>query len=151
MTGWRLGWALAPKNLISAMAKLQSQVTSGASSLSQAATEFAIRSGATQVEGFRKRFQERRDLVIRELRKVSGLSWLKPDGAFYVFVNFSKALKTPSATAFCERLLDEFGVCLIPGEAFGDARFGRLSYALSEADIKEGISRIAKALELPKS
>lgn len=146
MTGWRLGWAIGPKALISAMSKLQSQVTSGASSLSQAAAEFAIRQGSVQVGGFRKRFKERRDLVIRELSKIPNLGWLKPDGAFYVFVDFSKALDKPSATEFCSRLLEEFGVCLIPGEAFGDARYARLSYALSEGDIKEGISRISRAL-----
>lgn len=151
MTGWRLGWALGPKTLIASMNKLQSQVTSGASSLSQAACEIAIRSGDSFVADFKKRFQARRDLVIQELSKISGLKWLKPDGAFYVFVNFSEVLRSPSATAFCSELLDQNGVCLIPGEAFGDARFARLSYALSEADIVEGIGRVAKALKNHKS
>jgi aspartate aminotransferase len=147
MTGWRLGWALAPKPLISAMTKLQSQVTSNPSSLSQAAVVEALKNGEGFVEDFRATFQKRRDLVIAEAKRIPGMKWVKPDGAFYLFMDFSGPLVKPDATAFCENLLENHGVCLIPGVAFGAPAFARLSYALSDADIKEGIRRIEGALK----
>ncbi|MBN8555504.1 MAG: pyridoxal phosphate-dependent aminotransferase [Deltaproteobacteria bacterium] len=145
MTGWRLGWALGPKPLIAAMTKLQSQVTSNPSSLSQAAAEEALKNGDSFVEDFRKIFEKRRNLVISELQKIPGLQWMEPEGAFYIFIDFSKLI--PNVTDFCEKLLDRDGVCLIPGEAFGAPSYARLSYALSDADIKEGIRRIEVGLK----
>ena len=145
MTGWRLGWALAPQPLIAAMTKLQSQVTSNPSSLSQAAAEEALKIGDSFVEDFRKIFEKRRNFVISELQKIAGLRWMEPAGAFYIFIDFSQF--TPRVSDFCEKLLDQDGVCLIPGEAFGAPQYARLSYALSEADIKEGVRRIEGGLK----
>lgn len=148
MTGWRLGWALGPKPLIDAMTKLQSQVSSNASSLSQAAVEWAVGPEHDRIsKDHHQKFASRRDVMISELSKISGLTWMPPDGAFYVFIRVGPLLKTESATQFAGRLLEEFGVCAIPGEAFGEPEYLRLSYALSEAQIREGVLRLQKALK----
>lgn len=146
MTGWRIGWAVGPKPLIDAMTKIQSQVTSNPSSLSQKALEAAVTHSDEIVSGFRDIFRKRRDLALAELKTIPGLKWLEPDGAFYIFVNARPLLpEKASVSAFCERALNEVGVCVIPGEPFGDPDFFRLSYALSETSIKEGISRLKTA------
>ncbi len=147
MTGWRLGWAIAPEPMISAMAKFQSQVTSGASSISQAAVLKGLTSGQAFVESFRKTFKKRRDVMTECLRSISGLRWDPPDGAFYVFADFSEVVKDRSVTTFAEELLEKTGVCTIPGEAFGDPKCLRLTYATSEANIREGVRRIEYALK----
>ncbi len=153
MTGWRLGWAFGPKELILAMTKLQSQVTSSPASPSQAAAEAALLEFDGVAEDFRTRLIKRRDLMVKALKDIPKVSYLKPDGAFYVFANisghFAGGSAGPSVTSFCSQLLEEHGVCVIPGVAFGDERFIRLSYSLSEEHISEGIRRIRHAL-LPK-
>lgn len=149
MTGWRLGWALGPKELIAAMTKLQSQVTSNASSLTQAAVEMAVGELHSELSSrLREKFRARRDRMIAGLAKIKGLKWLEPAGAFYVFVDFSGALPAgASVTAFANELLEKSYVCAIPGEAFGEPSFLRFSYALSEAEIDEGLGRLEKALK----
>lgn len=149
MTGWRLGWGLGPKPLISAMTKLQSQITSNASSVSQAAAEEALGPSHKRVAGaLKERFQARRTLILESLARIPGLTWMQPDGAFYVFVRIAPLLKPgKTTTAFAAELLDIHGVCAIPGEAFGEPDYLRLSYALSEAQIADGIQRIEKALK----
>ncbi len=149
MTGWRLGWALGPKNLIDGMCKVQSQVTSSACSLSQAAAEAALTTHHDRIStDLRQKFAARRQVILGALQKIKGLTWIPPEGAFYVFANVSSFMpKGRSVTAFAGDLLEKFGVCAIPGEAFGDERFIRLSYALDESQILEGIARIETALK----
>ena len=148
MTGWRLGWAVAPAPMITAMTKLQSQVTSNASSLSQAAVLAAVTSfGHVPVE-FKAQFVKRRNAMIEGLKEIPGLQWVDPEGAFYVFVDFTKVLKGRKVADYAEELLMKHGVCMIPGEAFGEPAYGRLSYVLSEDDIQEGIRRIKHSLGL---
>lgn len=147
MTGWRVGWGLGPKPLIDAMTKLQSQVTSNACSVSQAAVEEAVASRHTALTTeLREKFRARRAVMLEALGKIPGMTWMPPDGAFYVFIRVQPLLKGESATAFASRLLETHGVCAIPGEAFGEPEYLRLSYALSEAQIVEGVSRLEKAL-----
>lgn len=149
MTGWRLGWALGPKALIDAMAKLQSQVTSHACSLTQAAVEAAVTTEHDRlVNSYRSRFKERRDRMVARLGKIPQMAWLKPDGAFYVFIDVGDLMKPGRRVSqFAVDLLENHGVCAIPGEAFGEANFLRLSYALGEAQIDEGLERLEKALK----
>src|SRR5690606_12476802 len=92
MTGWRLGWAAAPVNIATAMSKLQSQVTSSASSIAQAACLEAVTNSHHFSEEFRGKFRLRRDFMIEGLSRIPGLKWTQPEGAFYVFVDFSAVL-----------------------------------------------------------
>jgi len=146
MTGWRLGWAVGPKPLIEAIVKVQGQVTSGPSSVSQAATVAALTTEHHWAAEFRDRYAKRRLVALEALRAVSGLSVAEPEGAFYAFVDLGKRIPGAQVTKFCGELLEKHGVCLIPGEAFGCPSFARLSYCLSEEQIKEGVKRLAKAL-----
>lgn len=146
MTGWRLGWALAPKPLADAMIKLQGQVTSSASQISQVAAEAALKDFHGEAEGLRVKFQKRRDLIWALVQKIPGLKAIRPEGAFYLFVDFRGVLKGRSSVSFASELLEKEGVCMIPGDAFGAPGFGRLSYALSEAEIEEGLKRLQRAL-----
>jgi len=148
MTGWRLGWALAPKDLIAAMTKLQSQVTSSPATPPQIATEEAVLNGSDAAEDFRKTFLGRRDLMLKTLEGIPGLRCMKPDGAFYIFANIREALKKDDVVEFSKSLLEDRGVCVIPGIAFGDPNSIRLSYALSEDSILEGLKRLKEALHL---
>jgi aspartate aminotransferase len=148
MTGWRLGWAVGPKELISQMTKLQSQVTSNACSLAQAAVEFALTQAHDRVVADLKGlFESRRNRLLQGLQQISGLDWVEPEGAFYAFVSPAKALGGRlTVTDFCYQLLEKHGVCVIPGEAFGEPDWCRLSYALSESEMDEGLKRINHAL-----
>lgn len=147
MTGWRLGWVHAPEVIAKAITKIQGQVTSGASSISQAAAVEALTNSHHYAEEFRLKFKERRDFLLGRLASISGLNWTEPEGAFYCFIRLDKLVGKGQVSAFCERLLEEFGVCAVPGEAFGQPDFARLSYALSEQQIEEGISRMERALK----
>ncbi len=146
MTGWRVGWAVAPKPIIDAMVKLQGQVTSSACHMAQAATEAALRNFHASAQDFKAKFEKRRDLLLQKLKEIPGLTAMRPDGAFYVFVDFARALKGRKVEDLANELLEKHGVCIIPGGAFGAASFGRLSYALSEAEIEEGLKRLKEAL-----
>ncbi|PIR22414.1 MAG: aspartate aminotransferase [Deltaproteobacteria bacterium CG11_big_fil_rev_8_21_14_0_20_45_16] len=147
MTGWRVGWGIGPKDLINGMIKLQGQVTSGASSLSQAGLIEAVGSAHKEAEDFKALFKKRRDLTIEKLSNIKGLSWMEPQGAFYVFIKLKGLLKEESVTEFCERFLEKNSVCMVPGEAFGEPDYARISYALSDAEIIEGIGRLELALK----
>jgi len=146
MTGWRLGWASAPKPILKAMAKLQGQITSSPSAISQAAVQEAVGESHRFSAEFRERFQVRRNLLLELLAKIPGISWLEPQGAFYCFIRLDQKMPAEKVTAFCEKLLEEKGVCLVPGEAFGEPSYVRLSYALSEEQIREGLNRLEMAL-----
>ncbi len=149
MTGWRLGWASVPDRIVSAMVKLQSQITSNPCSVSQAAAEVAVqtKNHLAITTDFKARFQKRRDHALGRLKSLEGLSMPAPDGAFYLFLRLAPLLRAQTATSFAQELLEKWGVCAIPGEAFGAPDYLRLSYALSEAEISAGIDQIEKALK----
>ena len=155
MTGWRIGYAGGPKELVAAITDIQSQSTSNPSSISQAASVAALNGPQDFLPEWRKAFARRRDLVVDALNKVPGLSCAKPEGAFYVFPNCSKLFgkKTPggktiqNSMEFCEYLLDDALVAAVAGSAFGLEGYFRISYATSDAILTEACARIKKACE----
>jgi aspartate aminotransferase len=153
MTGWRIGYAGGPKELISAISDIQSHSTSNPCSISQAASVAALNGPQAFLEEWRKSFASRRNLVVDALNKIDGISCLKPEGAFYVFPNIKKLIgkKTPtgktieSCSDFCTYLLEDALVAAVAGNAFGMGGYFRISYATSEAILTEAMARIAKA------
>lgn len=152
MTGWRIGWGIGPKRLISAMIAVQSQITSGASSVGQAAATAAL-TGDQQLLAERcDDFRARRDMMVAALNATELLRCPTADGAFYLFPDCTAAFGTrtrdgrPIATDadFCEALLAAEGVALVPGRAFGTPGHIRLSYAYSRASLSEAATRIAR-------
>lgn len=146
MTGWRVGYAAGPKEVISAMGSLQSQMTSNTSSISQMAALEAISGKQDPVEKMRREFWKRSDFVLSLLCKIEGLSFVRPEGAFYFFVSlnqlFGKGFKT--SRDWCEALLGKEQVAVVPGEAFLYPGYFRLSFACSLKDLSEGIVRISR-------
>jgi aspartate aminotransferase len=150
MTGWRIGYCTGPKELIGAMTKLQGQSTTNPSSIAQWAAVEALDGPQEFLAGWRSKFQERRDLVVRGLNANTGLSCLTPEGAFYVFPSVVNLLgKTSKAGAklvtdedFVMALLEETGVALVHGSAFGAPGSMRLSYAASNRELEDAVSRI---------
>ena len=153
MTGWRIGYAAGDKKLIKAMDMLQSQSTSNASSISQAAAEAALNGDQAFLADWRKSFAARRDLVVNALNKIEGITCLSPEGAFYVYPCFEGLVgkKTPSGQVIKDSndlgnyLLESVGVAVVPGVAFGLDPYFRISYATSEKVLTEACARIAKA------
>ncbi len=153
MTGWRIGYAGGPRDLIKAMAVVQSQATSCPSSVSQAASVAALTGPQEFLKERTASFQRRRDLVVSGLNAIDGLDCRVPEGAFYTFSGCAGMLGkvTPSGktiatdTDFCAYLLDDAHVAVVPGSAFGLSPFFRISYATSEAELKEALKRIADA------
>lgn len=148
MTGWRIGLAVAALPVARAMAALQTHVTSGASHPAQwaAATAFGDERLEADVARMVEAFRRRRDLVVGYFRQhLSGVEFVEPLGAFYFFFRVDGFLQgdLTGAAAFCERLLADRGVALVPGEAFGDSRWVRLSYAASEEQLERALGRIA--------
>lgn len=148
MTGWRIGISLAPLAVAKAIAALQSHLTSGASQPGQWAAAAAF--GDDRVESDVRRmvdtFRSRRDLVVSYFRKeLVGVEFVEPLGAFYFFFRVDRFFKKDldSAVRFCEGLMSREGVALVPGEAFGDGRWVRLSYAASEKDLGRALARIS--------
>jgi aspartate aminotransferase len=153
MTGWRLGWAAGPREVIEACSRVQSHNTSNATSFVQKAAVVALRECDADVERMRQEFERRRDRIVSGLRAIPGLTCTMPQGAFYAFPNVSRYLGryvggTPirSGTELADYLLEEARVAVIPGEAFGAERHLRLSFAASLARIEEGLARIGEAL-----
>jgi aspartate aminotransferase len=155
MTGWRLGFAGGPRELIAAMAKLQSQSTTHTSSISQAAAIEALDGPQDFINERNAVFKERRDLVVASLNQTMGLSCLTPQGAFYVFPSCADVIgkKTPDGrtlkndTDFAAYLLDAEGVAVVPGAAFGLSPYFRISYATSTEKLKQACARIRSACE----
>ncbi len=143
MTGWRFGYMASPDDaLIKATKKLQSQSTSNINSITQKAAIPGLDGSADEdIEMMRKAFQSRRDEAAVLFNEIDGLSVTSPAGAFYLFVNI-KEISNDSLT-FCKRLLEEKGVALVPGVAFGSEGYFRFSFATSIENIREGIERIA--------
>ena len=147
MTGWRYGYLATPhKDLVKAMIKLQGQVTSNVNSVTlQAAVAALDGSADTDIEMMRKEFEKRRNIVVEEFNAIKGLSCVVPDGAFYVFVNIKNV--TADSIKFAADLLEQEGVAIVPGLAFGTEGYFRFSFATDEATIREGISRIKRFVE----
>ncbi|MGB6611505.1 MAG: pyridoxal phosphate-dependent aminotransferase [Acidobacteriaceae bacterium] len=145
MTGWRAGFALGPKPVIAAMGKLQSQSTSSSAALVQKAAIAALRGSQDCVGEMRADYLKLRDEALAGLARIPGVTCTKPEGAFYVYPNVSKYLGkagVPTAMELSKRLLHEAHVVTVPGEAFGTAQHIRLSYAVSHADVAEGLERM---------
>ena len=151
MTGWRIGYAAGPKEIISAIRKIQSQSTSNPSSISQAAAVEALNGKQDFIKKRAKSFKERRDFVVKSLNNIDGISCLKPNGAFYVFPNCKKLLnkrtKLKKDTDFVQKLLEKQNVAAVQGAAFGLDGYFRISYATSMAKLKIAMSRIKKFCE----
>lgn len=142
MTGWRLGYAAGPEEIVAGMKKLQEQTTGNPSSLSQRAAVAALGIGKNWFMPRLFEFKKKRDIVCDFLQK-AGIDIILPAGAFYVF--FKHANECGSVD-FCKKLLEYAGVALVPGAAFGDDRCARLSYALSEDLLRTGLERMAQFL-----
>lgn len=154
MTGWRLGYMGAPQWIAKACAKIQGQFTSGATAFGQMAGAHALTSDMEPTHKMKAAFLQRRDMMIEELSKISGMKVNKPQGAFYIFPDISayfgkKAGGFPinNADDFCEYLLKEAHVAVVTGSAFGAPECFRISYAASEAELREAVKRIAAAVE----
>jgi aspartate aminotransferase len=157
MTGWHIGYAAGPKDVITAMANIQSQSTSNPSSISQKAALEALRGPQDFIQTMNVEFDKRRKYMVERLNKMPGVSCLMPVGAFYAFPNVSKlygkavngkVLKNSSDVA--TYLLEEAKVALVSGDAFGADAYIRLSYATSMESIQKGLDRIEKALSLAR-
>ncbi len=155
MTGWRIGYAAGPAYIIKAMEILQSQSTSNATSISQVAAQAALEGDQGCITPMVKAFRERHEYVVNRFNAMNGLSCLKAGGAFYAFpdargaiANLHKAGKIKEATdmALAEYLLEEFGVAVVPGSAFGAEGYFRISFATSMENLKNALDRIQKAL-----
>ena len=153
MTGWRLGWVAAPEWIIKGLNKLQGQYTSGTSSVSQMAALAAYEGDQGCVEDFREAFQRRRDLIVSLAKEVPGLEVNVPEGAFYLFPKCSSYFgKTDgkhvinNSTDFALYLLEEGHVATVAGDAFGSLDYFRMSYATSDDNIIEALSRIKEVL-----
>jgi aspartate aminotransferase len=155
MTGWRLGWAVAPAAVVKAMDNIQSQETSCPSSISQAAMVTALESPHSLrcVQEMRSEFAARRDLVCRLLKDIPGIQFPIPNGAFYAFFEVSRYFgKTfggkpvTDSLSFCVNLLEQAHVNLVPGSAFGAEGFVRMSFATSRATIESGMARLTEWL-----
>ena len=144
MTGWRFGYlASKDKDLVKAMKKLQSQSTSNINSITQSASIVALNGDADKdIEAMRVEFEKRRDIAVELINEIDGLSVTKPDGAFYLFVNIQNI--TNDSMQFSKDLLENVGVAVVPGVAFGLEGYFRMSFATDETTIRDGISRINK-------
>jgi aspartate aminotransferase len=150
MTGWRIGYGLAPEPIIGAMMKLQSHSTSNPTSIAQKAAIEALNGSQDSVPQMLGEYRKRRDFVIPRLRQIPGVSCSMPAGAFYAYPNVRAALdkagiKTP--LEFANRLLAEANVAVVPGEAFGTNDHVRISYATSMKELERGLDRIHKFIE----
>ncbi len=149
MTGWRLGYAAGPADLIKAMAKLQSQSTSGTVNFCQYGLVAALSGDQKCVEEMRLEYDRRRNIMYAGLCALDSVSCVEPAGAFYCFPNVSATyarLGVQTSIEFAEKLLEEGHVAVVPGVAFGNDLHVRLSYAVNEERIREGLSRFGKFL-----
>lgn len=155
MTGWRMGWAVAPPHVAQAMTNIQSQETSCASSVSQAAAVAALTGPQDCVAAMRAEYAKRRELVCQSLEAIPGVKLLRPDGAFYAFFDvssfFGKTIQGRQITncdEFCAAALEGPHICLVPGSAFGADEYVRMSFACGRAEIEGGLEALAKWLTI---
>lgn len=154
MTGWRLGYLAGPEELVKAVGKIQSQETSAPSSISQAAGFAAYSGPLDKVLEMRASFKERRDFMVEQLNSIEGVSCFSPGGAFYVFPDISAYLGSlspsgtsiESSTDLCLYLLNEAGLALVPGDAFGEPNGLRMSYAAAMEDLVKAMNRFKHGL-----
>ncbi|MGW1714299.1 pyridoxal phosphate-dependent aminotransferase [Streptomyces sp. NPDC002156] len=153
MPGWRVGWAIAPPDVSGAMTTLQSHATSNVCNIAQAAASAAVSGGLGAVSVMRAAFDRRRRTIVRMLNEIDGVDCPRPDGAFYVFASVKDLLgrrvrgrRVGTSAELAELLLDEAEVAVVPGEAFGTPGYLRLSYALHDDDLVEGVDRIRRLL-----
>jgi aspartate aminotransferase len=153
MTGWRVGWMIAPSDIIRATASLQSHSTSNISNMSQAGALAAVTGDLTAAHEMRESFDRRRMAMHKLLNDIEGVESYEPEGAFYCFPSLKAFLgrtiagrKVDSTLDLADVLLDSARVAIVPGDGFGAPGYARLSYALSDDDLVEGIDRIATAL-----
>ena len=152
MTGWRIGYAGGPRELIKAMAKIQSQSTTNPSSISQAAAVEALNGDQSFIKERSDAFKERRDFIVTELNKISGIKCINPEGAFYVFPSCKGCLgkshnelgDIKTDTDFVSKLIESTGVAVVKGSAFGLEGFFRISYATSLQNLKKAVERISE-------
>jgi aspartate aminotransferase len=144
MTGWRIGFALAPKPIIDAMMKLQSHTTSNPTSIAQKGAIEALRGPQESIGIMLAEYRKRRDFVVKRLRAINGVKIAEPQGAFYAYPNVSVGFRNgiSSAMQFSERLLAQAHVAVVPGEAFGTNEHVRISYATSMKELERGLDRI---------
>ncbi|WP_353095239.1 pyridoxal phosphate-dependent aminotransferase [Tissierella praeacuta] len=154
MTGWRIGYAAAHEDIVKVMSNMQSHATSNPCSISQYASIEGLLGEQSSVEEMKKHFVERRNYMYETINSIKGLSCRKPQGAFYIMINFTQLLgKTikgkviNSSLDFASLLLEEGKVAVVPGIAFGDDKYIRLSYATSMENIKKGLERIKQIVE----
>ena len=147
MTGWRFGYLASPDvKLVKALTKLQGQVTSNINTMTQYAAIPALEGDAdADIEMMRAAFEERKNIVVKSFNEIKGLSTIDPDGAFYAFVNIKDV--TNDSMKFCDDLLEQKGVALVPGLAFGTEGYVRFSFATDLATIQEGSKRIKEYVE----
>ncbi|HUP69019.1 MAG TPA: pyridoxal phosphate-dependent aminotransferase [Acidimicrobiales bacterium] len=153
MTGWRVGWMIGPPDVITAAANLQSQATSNVANVSQRAALAAVTGDLTAVHEMRAVYDRRRRRIVELLNAMPGVECPEPEGAFYAFPSVTKLLGRPvrghtpaTSLDLADVILDEVRVALVPGEAFGAPGYFRLSYALSDDELEEGVGRIAALL-----
>lgn len=153
MTGWRIGYAAGPSEIISAMAKIQDHSTSNPTSISQMAAVSALIGPQDAIIKMKEEFTRRRDFVVERCQRISGISFVPPQGAFYIFINISSTFGREiggevinNSIDFAEVLLDEAEVAVVPGIAFGDDRYIRITFATSPREIAQGLDRIEKFL-----
>ena len=154
MTGWRIGYIAAPEWIVKGCNKLQGQYTSGPCSVSQKAAEFAYTADQQCVEDMRQAFERRRDLIVKLAKEIPGLEVNVPEGAFYLFPKCSsffgkkssEGYQVNNSTDFAMYLLEKGHVATVGGDAFGDPECFRMSYATSDDNIKEAMSRIKEVL-----
>ena len=151
MTGWRIGYAAGPKDIIKAIGKIQSQSTSNPSSISQAAAVEALNGSQGFIQKRSKAFKERRDFVVKSLNNIKGITCLTPNGAFYVFPSckglLNKKTKLKTDTDFVQKLLEKSNVAVVQGSAFGLDGYFRISYATSMQNLKKAMERIKSFCE----
>ncbi len=153
MTGWRVGWLIGPKDVVKAATNLQSHATSNVSNVAQVAALAAVKGDLTAVAEMREAFDRRRQTMVRMLNEIPGVFCPEPKGAFYAYPSVKGVLgkeirgRRPQTSAeLAELILEEAEVAVVPGEAFGTPGYFRLSYALGDQDLAEGVGRIAKLL-----
>jgi aspartate aminotransferase len=150
MSGWRVGYAAGAVELIKAMTALQSQSTTNACSISQAAATAALRGNQDYIPRACAAFRHRHDFVLAELNAIPSVHCVPGEGAFYLFPSIAEAIASKhcrSDVEFCERLLDETGVALVPGTAFGSPGHMRISFAAADSTLREALARIRRFIE----
>jgi aspartate/methionine/tyrosine aminotransferase len=151
MTGWRVGWVVGPKDVIKAATNLQSHATSNVSNVAQRAAIAAVAGDLSAVDAMKVAFDRRRRTIVSMLNEIEGVVCPEPKGAFYAYPSVKGLLGrevdgvTPTtSTELAEVILDKVEVAVVPGEAFGSPGYLRLSYALGDDDLVEGITRLQK-------